>query len=88
MPGQHPNAVKEDRSRRAIQVAQEMSESYRAAMVGTVAQVLFEEPEEDFFTGHTPNYVKVYVRGEGLHNRLCPVKITGLYRDGVEGRLL
>ena len=83
MPGQHSNAVKEHRSRQAIAVAEDMSRSYRQAMVGTVAQVLFEEPEGAYFTGHTDTYVKVYMPGENLHNRLLPVKIISLHEDGV-----
>ena len=87
MPGQHPNAVKEERSRRATQVAEEMSRQYRQELIGTVQQVLFEEPEGQYDTGHAPNYVKVYVPGEGLRNRILPVKITGLKDDGVVGTL-
>ena len=87
MPGQHDNATKEDRSRQAIAVAQRMSEDYRQAMLGTKVQVLFEEPEGAFFTGHTPNYVKVYAKGEHLHNQLHTVEVTGLHRDGVIGEL-
>ena len=85
MPGQHNNDVKEARSRQAIAVAEEMSKAYRRAMVDTVAEVLFEEPEDGYFTGHTPNYVKVYVEGNDLHNQILPVKITGLFRDGLLG---
>ena len=85
MPGQHPNAVKEERSRRAIAVAEEMSRAYRETLVGTVQSVLFEEREEGFYTGHAPNYVKVYVRGEGLHNQVRNVTITEVYQDGVLG---
>ena len=88
MSGQHSNAVKEQRSRDAIAVAQEMSVQYRQNLIGTVQQVLFEEPEGDFFTGHAPNYVKVYVKGEGLHNELRNVTITALYQDGVTGDIL
>ena len=87
MPGQHPNAVKEDRSRRAIAVARQMSQSYRQGLTGTVQQVLFEEPEDGFFTGHAPNYVKVYVHGEDLHNQIRDVKIQEPFRDGVLGTL-
>ena len=87
MPGQHPNSVKEERSRRAIDVARKMSEQYRQGLIGTVQEVLFEEPEDGFFTGHAPNYVKVYVAGENLHNEIKQVKITGLYQDGVLGKL-
>ena len=83
MPGQHSNAVKEKRSRQAIALAREMSESYRQALVGNRLSVLFEEPEGAFFTGHTPNYVKVYAQGENLHNQVRSVTVTGLYQDGV-----
>ena len=88
MPGQHDNATKEDRSRRAIAVAEEMSRAYRENLVGTVQEVLFEEPEAGLFAGHAPNYIKVYVRGEELHNRVKPVRIKGLFREGVEGELI
>ncbi len=88
MPMQHNNATKEDRSRRAIAVAEEMSRSYRTKLVGTTLEVLFEEPEDGLFTGHSPNYIKVYAQGENLHNQLRQVEVTGLFRDGVEGKLL
>ena len=86
MPGQHPNAVKEARSRSAIAVAEEMSRAYRETLIGTTQSVLFEEPEDGLFTGHAPNYVKVYVDGTDLHNEIRDVAITGLYQDGVMGR--
>ena len=86
MPGQHPNAVKEDRSRRAINLAEEMSREYRQSLIGTIQSVLFEEPEDGLFAGHAPNYVKVYVDGTDLHNEIRDVTITGVYKDGVMGR--
>ena len=88
MPGQLNNAVKEQRSREAIAVAEEMSVSYRTAMIGSVQPVLFEEPDGEFFTGHAPNYVKVYAEGTDLHNRIVPVQITGLCREGVRGTVV
>ena len=87
MPGQHPNATKEDRSRSAIRVAQELRTAYLENLIGQTLPVLFEEPEGDFFTGHAPNYVKVYVRGSDLHNTVQPVRITALHADGVTGTL-
>ena len=88
MPGQHPNAVKEDRSKRAIAVAEEMSNAYRQALIGTVHPVLFEEPDGKYFTGHAPNYVKIYAEGENLHNQVRPVTVTEIYKDGVLGRII
>ena len=83
MPGQHNNATKEERSRAAIAVAEEMSRAYRENLIGKPLEVLFEEKDGDFFTGHAMNYVKVYFAGENLHNQLKTVTVTEVYKDGV-----
>ena len=83
MPDQHPNAVKEDRSRRAIAVAEEMNRTYRQAMIGTRQQVLFEEQQEGLFVGHAPNYMKIYMKGADLHNVLRTVLVERVYKDGL-----
>lgn len=87
MPGQHNNATKEARSRAAIALAEEMSRAYREGFVGRTLEVLFEEREGEFYTGHAPNYIKVYARGENLHNEIRTVTVREVYRDGVIGRL-
>ena len=87
MPGQHNNATKEARSRAAIAVAEEMSVCYRGSWVGRTLEVLFEEKDGAYYTGHAPNYVKVYAIGENLHNEIRIVTVTGVYRDGVMGEL-
>ena len=83
MPGQLSNAVKEERSRKAIQVAKKMSRTYRESFIGKSLPVLFEEQEGEYFTGHTPNYLKVFCKGDGLHNELRTVKLTALWQDGL-----
>ena len=87
MPGQHNNATKEARSRAAIALAEEMSRAYREGFIGRTLEVLFEEREGEFYTGHAPNYIKVYARGENLHNEIRTVTVLEIYRDGVIGRL-
>ena len=88
MPGQHDNATKEERSRRAIAVAEEMSRAYRESLIDSEQTVLFEETEKGLFTGHAPNYVKVYAPGQDLHNQLRQVIIREVFRDGVKGEIL
>ena len=83
MPGQLNNAVKEERSRRAIAVAEQMSMAYRQAMIGTRQEVLFEEVQDGLFTGHAPNYMKIYVKGENLHNEVRGVIVEKIYKDGL-----
>ena len=87
LPGQHDNATKEARSRAAIAVAEEMGKSFRENLIGTTLEVLFEEEDGGYFTGHALNYVKVYAKGENLHNEICPVTVTALYKDGVLGKI-
>ena len=87
MTNQHSNDTKEDRSAAAIKVAQAMYRDFLEKQVGTCQQVLFEQPEKGYFAGHTPNYCKVYVKGENLHNQTLNVTITGLYADGLLGKL-
>ena len=87
MPGQHNNATKEERSRRAIAIASEMNLAYRQSLIGSEQEVLFEESVDGFDTGHAPNYMKVYVPAQGRHNEVLAVKITGLHADGLLGEI-
>ena len=87
MPCQHRNDTKEARSAQAIKVAEKMKNAYLEQQVGTEQEVLFEEMVGKYCTGHIPNYCKVYVAGENLHNETRKVKITGLYKDGLLGKI-
>ena len=88
MPGQIPKAVKAERAALAGQTARRLREKFDTALLGTTQQVLFEQVEDGFFTGHALSGVKVYARGEGLHNIIRAVRITALRPDGVEGTVL
>ena len=88
MPGQHDNATKEARSRAAIAVAAGMEETFLQAQTGSVQEVLFEEQSGEFWVGHTPNYVKVYARGENLHNEVRSVLLGAIHNDGILGTVV
>ena len=80
---QVPKAVKEDRARRAAAAAADMHRAYLDGCVGKTYPVLFEQPRDGKFSGHAPNYMEVLAEGEGLHNQVKPVRITG-----TDGQLL
>ena len=88
MPGQLPNAVKEERSRRAIAVAQDMSETYRRSLIGTAQAVLVEGMEGEHSVGHAMNYVKIYIPGAYPRNEIQTVAVKSLYGDGVTGEVI
>ena len=88
MPGQLPNAVKEERSRRAIAVAQDMSRCYHRELLGTTQAVLVEGMEGEHSVGHAMNYVKIYIPGAYPRNEIQTVAVKSLYGDGVTGEVI
>lgn len=85
---QVPKAVKEERCRRASETAAGMRRAYLEGCVGQVYPVLFEQPRDGKFFGHAPNYMEVLADGEGLHNQVRSVEITGTNGQALLGRIL
>ena len=87
MPGQIPNAVKEERAHRAAEVAAQMEQDYLAQFMGQPLPVLFEEEKDGLWHGHTPNYIPVAVKGEDLHNQMRDVLPERVVNGTILGRL-
>jgi threonylcarbamoyladenosine tRNA methylthiotransferase MtaB len=88
MPGQLGNAVKESRSKEAVAVAAEMKNDFCQSLRGSRQEVLFEEASGEYYTGYTPNYMKVYVKAEDLHNQILEVQLQEPFKDGMLGMIL
>ncbi|OUN78290.1 tRNA (N(6)-L-threonylcarbamoyladenosine(37)-C(2))-methylthiotransferase MtaB [Flavonifractor sp. An52] len=88
MAGQCSNAVKEERAHRAGEVARGLHQAWLERWVGQTLPVLFEEEKDGLWRGHAPNYTEVFVSGQGLHNVIRDVKITGLHGEGLLGELV
>ena len=50
--------------------------------------VLFEQVKDGLSTGHAPNYMEVAMEGEGLHNIVKNVRITGVDGELLTGEVL
>ena len=87
MAGQVPHAVQEERVHRAMDAAREMGRAWLERQVGKVFPVLFEEEKAGLWQGHAPNYALVHAPGKELHNRVVPVRITGVREDGLLGEV-
>lgn len=85
---QVPPAVKEARAARAAEAAERMHRAYLEGCVGRVYPVLFEQPRDGRYTGHAPNYMEVAAAGEGLHNIVKNVRITGVDGELLTGEVL
>lgn len=87
MPNQINGDIKEERSRKLIELSDRNEREYNEQYIGKKVEVLFEEPHiEDgkrYFKGHTTNYIVVKMKtDENIENKIKTVKIVGL--NGLE----
>jgi threonylcarbamoyladenosine tRNA methylthiotransferase MtaB len=88
MPGQVSAAVKKERSRQMLSLAKESARHFQQRFVGETMEVLWEKRSGGVWSGLTDNYIKVYTRNsDDLTNRILPVKLVKIYRDGVWGEV-
>ena len=89
MPDQVPPAVRRERARQMREVAVASRRAYEDAFVGRTVPVLWEARQGKRWSGHTPNYLKVFAPGEGdLQNEVTPCLVLGRDRDALVGRVL
>ena len=83
MPNQINGDIKEERSRKLIELSDRNEREYNEQYIGKEVEVLFEEPHiEDgkrYFKGHTTNYMVVKKQtNKNIENQIEKVKIIGL----------
>ncbi|MFC1989916.1 tRNA (N(6)-L-threonylcarbamoyladenosine(37)-C(2))-methylthiotransferase MtaB [Chloroflexota bacterium] len=89
MPHQVEAKVKKLRSRKMLALAKESAQDFRQRFSGREMIVLFEQRSNGLWSGYTDNYIKVFTRSsEDLTNKLLPVKLESIWRDGVWGEIV
>jgi threonylcarbamoyladenosine tRNA methylthiotransferase MtaB len=87
-----PPAVKKERSKRLIDLGNEIRRDFLEAHLGVPLEVLVEDEREVDGTlvssGQTSDYVRVWFEGGGTLGRLVTVRGNGIRSDGVRGELL
>ena len=74
--GQIDGKVKEERSRRLIELSNENEKRHNEKYIGKEVEVLFEEREGKYIKGHTTNYMVVKVTYRNIENSIEKVKIV------------
>ncbi len=81
--------TKKARARKLIDLSARKKRAFYESHVGDTVNVLFEDEEHGYWTGHTSNYMKVQVTGsQTLHNQILPVRLTETRGDILFGVLL
>ena len=76
MPNQIEGNVKEQRSKKLIELSNKNQKEYNDTYLNRKVEVLFEEKQGEYYKGHTQNYILVkYKTNENLENKLKEVEI-------------
>lgn len=75
MGNQVDGNIKEERSRKLIELSNQNEFQYNKSYIGKNIEVLFEEEKEGIYQGHTQNYILVHCQTEEkLENEILTVK--------------
>ena len=74
MPNQINGDIKEERSKKLIELSDRNEIEYNKSYIGKNVEVLFEEEKDGMYKGHTQNYILVYCQSkEKLDNKIIDV---------------
>ncbi len=88
MSNQLSNAIKKERSRRLIEIDNDLQLEYNKRFIDKKVKVLIEEVFEDYSIGHTDNFLKVFVDQRLKENKEYEVLIKKAYIDHVDALLI
>ena len=83
MPNQVDGKIKEERSKKLIELSDELELNYNKKYIGKTVEVLFEEKDGQYYKGHTKNYmlVKYKTNKNDLDNKIVNVNITNATKE-------
>ena len=80
MQNQIDGNIKEERSKRLIELSNKNEEEYNKKSIGKIEDVLFEEKVGTVYKGHTKNYITVNAKSEdNIIDKIKKVKIEKTY---------
>lgn len=81
MPNQIDGKIKEERSKKLIELSDKNEEEYNRETIGKTVKVLFEEKVGEYYKGHTTNYITVNAKSEeSVIDKIKEVKIEDTYK--------
>ena len=89
MPNQISGDIKEERSRKLIELSDKNEIEYNKSYIGKNVEVLFEEEKNGMYKGHTQNYIMVYCKSEkNLDNKIVDVVCENAEQEHIVGKTL
>lgn len=90
MPNQIDGKIKEERSRKLIELSDKNEKEQNKKYFNKILKVLVEKLEDGYFKGHTTNYIMVKIKdtGEDLQNKIVNTKIIDTEGIDLIGKLV
>lgn len=82
LPVPNGNIVK-DRIKKLEEIRTQLCNSYFQLITGKTFELLVEEKEDEYFTGYTENYVKVYAKDNLEINKFYKAKMLKCFKQGM-----
>ncbi len=86
-PKQIVPEIKEERSKKIIELSNKIQEEYNKSYIGKTVQVLVEEKAGKYYRGHTKNYLNIYIENleKNVENEIINVKIEKVENEKMLG---
>ena len=89
MKGQIPGNIKEERSKKLIELSNKNQKEYNEKYTGKELEVLFEEEKNGVYKGHTKNYILVEAKSnENLENKIEKVIAEEIQDDYILAKII
>jgi len=87
MSEQIPEAEKKERSRKLVELSNQLEQEYAKKFLGSTVEVLIEEIGPHYAIGHTSNYLKVKITDLVKPNQYVSVKLNNLEENNLIGKI-
>ena len=89
MPNQINGNIKEERSKKLIELSNKNELYYNNSYKNKEVEVLFEEKKGEYYHGHTKNYILTYCKTEeNLENKIKKTVCKDIFDDHIVGELV
>lgn len=88
--GQIAQDIKEKRTKKIIELSNNIQREYNKSYIGKKVKVLIEEKEGEYFKGHTSNYMYVLAKKmeENIQNKMVEIVIEDIQNEILVGSII
>ncbi len=79
--------TKKMRTKKILELSGLLEKQYLEKNINRKENIIIEEKKDNFYIGHTSNYIKVYIEEECILNNVYEITLTSIYKDGMKGKI-